>query len=541
MSGHAPSRASLIGNAAVMLALLVLAAWLATLQRIDWPPLNPMIAPRIWAAITTGLFIALCAWSWRSARRQSGADATMEPRGGGWLLLHASQTGMAVEFAERTAAALSEAGHSAVVLDLARWNPAEHASGQCLFFASTTGEGDPPDAALGFAARVMSREFDLSRLRYAVLALGDRGYANFCAFGHQLDLWLQRQHAVPLFDLVEVDNADPAALRHWQHHIGRLAGTSAQADWSTPSYQPWTLSSRELMNPGSAGGPIHHITLSPPDHTLPLWQAGDIAEIGPRHAPRHVIEWMVAVGIPVETMVMDEGNRRKFSDLLSRSQLPAPASAAGLAPEAIAATLKPLPHREYSIASIPADARLDLVVRVMRNEAGRVGLGSGWLCEHAEMGSAIDLRIRRNPGFHGPEMPRPMILIGNGTGIAGLRAHLHERIRAGETRNWLLFGERNAGIDDLFGTELAAWLSKGRLAHLDRVYSRDGHAIRYVQDMLRTQGERLRAWVDDGAAIHVCGSLDGMAPGVHAVLVEVLGEARIASLLESGIYRRDVY
>ena len=45
----------------------------------------------------------------------------------------------------------------------------------------------------------------------------------------------------------------------------------------------------------------------------------------------------------------------------------------------------------------------------------------------------------------------------------------------------------------------------------------------------------------EGAAIYVCGSLDGMAPGVDAVLREVLGDERVETLLADGRYRRDVY
>jgi sulfite reductase (NADPH) flavoprotein alpha-component len=53
--------------------------------------------------------------------------------------------------------------------------------------------------------------------------------------------------------------------------------------------------------------------------------------------------------------------------------------------------------------------------------------------------------------------------------------------------------------------------------------------------------EHLRRWVSEGAAIYACGSLDGMASGVDAVLREVLGAAQVEQLLESGRYRRDVY
>jgi sulfite reductase (NADPH) flavoprotein alpha-component len=51
----------------------------------------------------------------------------------------------------------------------------------------------------------------------------------------------------------------------------------------------------------------------------------------------------------------------------------------------------------------------------------------------------------------------------------------------------------------------------------------------------------MRHWVQDGAAIYVCGSLQGMASGVHDVLVEVLGAATVDAMMADGRYRRDVY
>src|SRR6185312_15656329 len=116
-----------------------------------------------------------------------------------------------------------------------------------------------------------------------------------------------------------------------------------------------------------------------------------------------------------------------------------------------------LPHREYSIASLPADGALHLVVRQMRGTDGVLGLGSGWLTEHAAAGDAIDLRVRTNAGFHPPADDRPVLLIGNGTGIAGLRALLKARLASAHHRNWLVFGERHAAADRLHVDELERW------------------------------------------------------------------------------------
>jgi sulfite reductase (NADPH) flavoprotein alpha-component len=229
-----------------------------------------------------------------------------------------------------------------------------------------------------------------------------------------------------------------------------------------------------------------------------------------------------------------------LAELLSRSRLPA-TDAPAINVQALVGSLQALPHREYSIASLPADGSLHLLVRLMQREDGAPGIGSGWLCRHAAIGDGIDLRIRANPNFHAPHASQPMILIGNGTGLAGLRAHLKARDAVGATRNWLLLGERNAAADRLHGDELEAWQRSGVLERLDLVFSRDGHLQRYVQDALHANADTLRAWVDQGAAIYVCGSLKGMAPGVDAALAEILGSQRMAALTDAGRYRRDVY
>src|SRR5690606_4420142 len=410
---------------------------------------------------------------------------------------------------------------------------------RALFIASTTGEGDPPDAALGFLRETMAREPALARLQYAVLALGDRDYAHFCAFGHRLDQWLRQCGASALFDLTEVDNGDPGALRHWQHHLALAAGAVAMPDWTPPRYARWTLAERHLLNPGSQGGPAFHLVLHPPADDLPNWQAGDIAEIGPRNAPADVQALLAGGGLDGDVPVRFGSQPMPLREALARSRLPG-ADALPSDPQALAGLLEPLPHREYSIASLPSDGALELLVRQMQREDGRAGLGSGWLCLHARPGDTIDLRIRSNPQFHPPPADRPLVLVGHGTGIAGLRPLLKARAASGARRNWLAFGERQRAHDAFFGGEIARWRETGMLEHCDLAWSREP-GPRYVQDVLREHAPRLREWVASGASIHVCGSLAGMAPGVDAMLREVLGVETVDALREDGRYRRDGY
>ncbi|WP_354676822.1 sulfite reductase subunit alpha [Cupriavidus plantarum] len=489
---------------------------------------------------------ARAAWGITSGNAPHNADADADadrPT----LIAFASQTGFAEQLAEQTARALRGAGVPVRVTSFADLDGRQLAAcGQALFLVSTTGEGDAPDSASGFTRRLIAgvAPESLRQLRYGILALGDSSYARFCAFGHTLSTWLQRHHAQPLFDMVEVDNGDPGALRHWQNHLSALSGGAEIADWERPRYGRWRLVERRLLNPGSAGAPAFHLALIPEDPAALDWSAGDIAEVGPRHGPGFAAALLARLSLDGATPVRCDGRPATLAEALA-TRLPLPDAhidtLVGLPPQRIVDALPALPHREYSIASLPADGRLELLVRQTRHDDGRLGLASGWLTEHAPVGTAIALRVRVNRAFHPPADGRPLILIGNGTGLAGLRAQLKAREAAGHRRNWLLFGERSAAHDAFHDADIVRWQASGLLQRVDRVYSRDGGPLRYVQHVVAAHGVTLRDWIAQGAAVYVCGSLQGMAGGVHDALVSIVGDDALRQMAEDGRYRRDVY
>ncbi len=402
--------------------------------------------------------------------------------GGDWLIGFASQSGFAEQLAWQTAAQLQKVGLSADVRPLGELGARDLSQArQAIFLVSTFGDGQAPDSARAFERKVMGGDCPLGHLNYALLALGDRQYPHFCGFAQRLHAWLEQQGAHAAGAPIEVDRADPLALSAWQETLSRFSGVAPVDVWQAPGFVDWTLQARHLLNPGSAGAPVYRIDLCPPVGCQ--WQAGDLLDVLPAHSEA----------------------------------------------------------REYSIASIPADGTLQLIVRQHRRPDGSLGGASGWLTEQAPVGGPINARLRENRSFHGPASPVPMILLGNGTGIAGLRSLLKQRIAAGHQRNWLLFGERNAAHDSLCGQELEQWLAEGNLARLDLAFSRDQPNKVYVQERLREAAEPLRTWVAEGAVIYVCGSLHGMASGVDAVLAEVLGPEAVEQLVEQGRYRRDVY
>lgn len=488
--------------------------------------MSPEIQRYLAAGTVVLAYAAFCGLVvWRCRRRRAPGLAPLAGAKDPVLVAYASQTGFAEEIARRSAESLQEGGVPARLAPLEALDADTLAvAGRALFVVSTTGEGDAPDHAARFVRRVMGRKAALTGLDYGVLALGDSAYARYCAFGRGLDHWLQSQGARPLFDRVEVDDADGGALRHWQYLLGKLSGASEAPDWAPARFAEWRLIERRRLNPGSPGGPAFHLALEPLEGGAE-WQAGDIAEIGPRN-PRAALDRFPPY----------------FAEALRDRHLPDdPAALEGLTPEQARERLEPLPHREYSIASLASEGRLELTVRQARHPDGRLGIGSGWLTEHAPIGGRIALRLRKNRSFHPPKEDRPMILVGNGTGIAGLRAHLKARQAAGRRRNWLVFGERTRAQDFFYREEIEAWLADGVLARLDLAFSRDQERRIYVQDRLREAAAALRAWVSDGAAIYVCGSLEGMSAGVHAALAEALGHEALERLAEDGLYRRDVY
>ncbi|HTH68267.1 MAG TPA: sulfite reductase flavoprotein subunit alpha [Rhodanobacter sp.] len=459
----------------------------------------------------------------------------------GVRVVYASQTGFAAQLARQTLQSLQAAGVPAQLhgLDTLTLDELRHA-GQVLFVASTTGDGEPPDMALAFSRLAMKRPAQLDGLRYGLLALGDGDYEDYCGFGRQLQRWLEASGAQALFDPVEVDSEDEASLRHWQHHLAMLSGVSDLPDWQAPKYQRWQLIERRLLNPGSVGEPCFHLELKPLQGST-NWQAGDLVEIGPCHAPDKVATWLSSRELDGRVPVAFGKERLPLAALLARCRLPEPGEVEGLDEDAVAATLQRLPHRAYSIASLPEDGAIHLLVRQMRGRGGYLGLGSGWLTAHAPLGTEVALRVRSNVNFHAPRDARPLILIGNGTGLAALRALLKARIAAGHRRNWLLFGERHAAHDFLYRDEIERWVADGRIERADFAWSRDQAERIHVPQRLREAADELQRWVDAGAAVYVCGSLDGLAPGVDAALRDVLGDARLEQLRGQGGYRRDVY
>ncbi|XP_035474971.1 methionine synthase reductase [Scophthalmus maximus] len=117
----------------------------------------------------------------------------VQPR---FVVLYGSQKGQAQSIAEGIAEEAQERG---LVAELSCLNQnekynLEKEKAPVVFIVSTTGDGEPPDNALQFVKRIKQKTLSTDHyehLCYALLALGDTNYANFCNCGKTVERRLQ--------------------------------------------------------------------------------------------------------------------------------------------------------------------------------------------------------------------------------------------------------------------------------------------------------------------------------------------------------------
>ncbi len=203
----------------------------------------------------------------------------------------------------------------------------------------------------------------------------------------------------------------------------------------------------------------------------------------------------------------------------------------GIVPPGLDANGKPHHVRLYSVAS-PRDGERPrynnvalTVKRVTEDHDGKpvVGLASNFLCD-LKVGDQVKVVGPYGTSFLMPNHPRSSILmICTGTGSAPMRAMTERRRRrialkeGGELT--LFFGARASDELPYFGP-----LSKLPKEFIDVnfAFSRvPGQPKQYVQDVIRTRGDKVaRLLQDENCYIYICG-LKGMESGVVEAFREV--------------------
>ncbi|WP_338786916.1 assimilatory sulfite reductase (NADPH) flavoprotein subunit [Metabacillus sp. FJAT-53654] len=220
--------------------------------------------------------------------------------------------------------------------------------------------------------------------------------------------------------------------------------------------------------------------------------------------------------------------------------------------------LRKMPARLYSIASSisanPDEVHLTIgAVRYNANGRERKGVCSILCAERLQPGDTLPIYIQNNQNFKLPtNSDTPIIMVGPGTGIAPFRSFMQEREEIGaEGKSWLFFGDQHFVTDFLYQTEWQKWVNDGVLTKMDVAFSRDTEEKVYVQHRMLEQSKELFAWLQEGAAVYICGDEKNMAHDVHQTLIDIIekeggmsrekAEQYLADMQQQKRYQRDVY
>ncbi len=175
-------------------------------------------------------------------------------------VLHASQSGTGEGLARKLSKELKARGFAPTVAGLATYTPAALAAEEHAVIIASTYLGYPPDAVKTFFQELtLDSAPRLEKLRYSVLALGDRNYETFCKFGADLDERLHTLGAARIAERVECDLDVDEPFARWKADLlARLESLkSPSGDGAAPPAKPAGLSSDGLVRkdaPGTLNG-----------------------------------------------------------------------------------------------------------------------------------------------------------------------------------------------------------------------------------------------------------------------------------------------
>ncbi len=516
-------------------------------------------------------------------------------------VLYGSQSGNCEMLSKDLRKAAGPHGFEAELIVLDDLTPADLATIEhAVIVVSTFGEGEPPDNAAKFYGALMAGDCAPlpAALNFSVCGLGDTSYADFNKCAIDIDARLGELGATRVADLVTCDLDFDDDYAAWKESVftseafetasAGAAPVAVTDDEPAPMFdknRPFmaSLIACDRLSGDDSAKIVNHIELSLAGGGVDLdYAAGDALGVWPVNCAGEVSEMLQTAGLTgKETITLKTGPASLRAALTTRLDLatvtPKTLAALGLdaAPEGaevldvlkttgdieaqtLVDALRPLQPRLYSISSSPKahPGEVHLTVGEVHydlNDRACKGVASTYLGDRLNDGGMVGVYVQKSAHFHPPaDDTKPLIMIGPGTGIAPFRAFLEEREARGATgKNWLFFGDQHAACDYLYGDSIEKWTESGLLNELSLAWSRDGADKVYVQTILEQRGDEVFAWLEEGAAIYICGDASRMAADVEKALLAVIAkgkacdaegaQAYLDQMSSDGRYQRDVY
>lgn len=407
-------------------------------------------------------------------------------------ILYGSQTGNAEFLAFNISESATKAGLSAELLTLNDALQEGNLSWQRLLIVTSTHDnGHMPDNADAFWQWLQSLDDrSYAGLPYAVLAIGDSMYEDFCKTGQDFSGELERLGAVSMIDRIECDVDYDMTAAPWIKQFLAILPNSApwkpletlevEADaagqfLSAPEewHSAQVTKVRTLTSPQSEKRVLHFDLEVPSGFT---YLPGDSVDVMPENSPHLVDEWLAAfpgtstVRLGEDTVsfrealtsklelrlpniglinalttripsseaadriknLLDSGDRSEIDTWLwGRDVLDVVTELGftGIDAQSIIDVMRPIQHRSYSIASSPTPdpSRLSLTVSAISYDAGgRSHLGTGTHYLEKMVGESIQIRRVVAHSFRLPDDDSAVIMIGPGVGIAPFIGFLQE-------------------------------------------------------------------------------------------------------------------
>ena len=503
----------------------------------------------------------------------------------GLTVLYATESGNSEALARKAAKDAGRLGFAARVLDAAEATPADLAKARnLLVIAATWGEGEAPQRATVLLRDLLADGAPrMEGVTYAVLALGDCSYAQFCETGRVLDerfAALGAKRAAPrlecdldyekpaaewLATTLKTLRAEPDAPADSVIHVDFGHAALAEAEPAFDKANPFQAEITDLvsLNSSRSAKQTYHVELSLAGSGL-TYEPGDAIGVVPHNDPAVVDAVLSAAGLSgdaaLHQALVEKHDVTTLTGHLVRglADLIEDAALAKLAgdPEALAAflpgrhvvdlleafpnrltapqltgVLRSLPPRLYSVASsrklVGDEAHLLVsAVRYQTHGRDRTGVASVHMADRRRIGDTLGVYVKPNAYFRLPADPAtPVIMIGPGTGVAPFRAFMQDRDADGvQGRTWLFFGDQHYTHDFLYQLEWQDLLARKLLTRMDVAFSRDQPEKVYVQDRMWEQRRDLHAWMQDGAHLYVCGDQARMAKDVDAILRDIIAD-----------------